>query len=81
MDFWTFVVAFFQGIDWTALSSILAGIVLVGGIIATITGAYALADRYLGWWNLLYIPAMVTVTFLIVMFLAWSGLSHAGALT
>lgn len=70
MDYWSFVMSALTG-PAEVFIGIYAGI-LIGGLL-TIGGAYTLYDKGHGGWNFLFIPAMIIVIFLAVMFFVWLG--------
>lgn len=66
MSFWEFLVEFFSTSGREVLTGIMAAFTALGAGVAIAIGVMRFK-----WWNLLYIPAVLAVTFLFILFYLW----------
>lgn len=78
MSYWEFIGSFlgelFSSGGWYILSGVLAALVIIGTVIASIVAGFEVADRWHWAWNFLVIPAIAVIGFLLFMLLGWSAL-------
>lgn len=79
MNFWTFAMSFFSSFAWGYISSCLAVFSIMAGAVNATVGAINIANKYHWAWNLLYVPAVIILTFFVSAFFFWSGSIALGA--